>query len=71
MLRLFLAWAATTHNNDYIRMEGLKRLVRSSKHRKELVAGGLSEYLIAGASTPLLQRRASTNCFVEYRNLVD
>ena len=54
MLRLLLAWAATTRNNDYIRMEGLKRLVGSSKHRKELVAGGLSAYLTAGASSPLL-----------------
>ena len=39
MLRLFLAWATTTRNNDYIRMEGVKRLVGSSKHRKERVAG--------------------------------
>ena len=71
MLRLFLAWAATTHNNDYIRMEGLKRLVGSSKHRKELVAGGLPAYLTAGASSPLLQGRANTDRSVEYRNLVD
>jgi hypothetical protein len=42
------AWAATTRNNDFIRMEGLKRLVNKSKHRKEVVAGGLSEYLTAG-----------------------
>jgi len=41
------AWAATTRNNDYIRMEGLKRLVGSSKHRKELVAGGFASYLTA------------------------
>ncbi|KAF8494576.1 HlyB/MsbA family ABC transporter [Russula emetica] len=41
------AWAATTRNNDYIRMEALKRLVGSSKHRKELVAGGLAAYLTA------------------------
>ena len=54
MLRLFLAWAATTRNNDYIRMEGLKRLVGSSKHRKEFVAGGLFEYITAGGSNPLL-----------------
>ena len=39
MLRLFLAWAATTRNNDYIRMERRKRLVGSEKHRKELIAG--------------------------------
>jgi hypothetical protein len=31
-------------------MEGLKRLVHNSKHRKEFVAGGLSEYLAAGMS---------------------
>ncbi|KAI0301013.1 HlyB/MsbA family ABC transporter, partial [Multifurca ochricompacta] len=30
---------------DFIRMEGLKRLVSNSKHRKELVAGSLAEYL--------------------------
>ena len=30
-------------------MEGLKRLISSSTHRKELVAGGLAEYLTAGA----------------------
>jgi hypothetical protein len=44
------AWAATTRNKDFIRMEGLKRLANNSKHRKEIVAGGLSEYLTAGAS---------------------
>jgi hypothetical protein len=44
------AWAATTRNKDFIRMEGLKRLVNNCKHRKEVVAGGLSEYLTAGAS---------------------
>ncbi len=47
------AWAATTRNNDYVRMEGLKRLVSSSKHRKELVAGGLAAYLTAGTSGPV------------------
>ena len=47
-----LAWAATTHNKDYIRMEGFKRLVGSSKHRKELLAGGLTTYLTAGMSKP-------------------
>ncbi|KAH9164213.1 HlyB/MsbA family ABC transporter [Lactarius sanguifluus] len=41
------AWAATTHDEDFIRMEGLKRLISRSTHRKELVAGGLTEYLTA------------------------
>ncbi|KAI0288518.1 HlyB/MsbA family ABC transporter [Russula brevipes] len=40
-------WAATTRNSDFVRMEGLKRLVSTSKHRKELVAGGLLGYLTA------------------------
>jgi len=43
------AWAATTRDEDFIRMEGLKRLVSSSIHRKELAAGGLIEHLTAGA----------------------
>ncbi|KAH8996470.1 P-loop containing nucleoside triphosphate hydrolase protein [Lactarius hatsudake] len=38
-------WAAITRNNDYIRMEGLNRVVKDTKHRKELVAGGLAEFL--------------------------
>lgn len=51
LLRLFLAWAATTRDDDFIRMEGLKLLVSRPKHRKELVAGGLAEYLTAGTLT--------------------
>ncbi|KZT24691.1 P-loop containing nucleoside triphosphate hydrolase protein [Neolentinus lepideus HHB14362 ss-1] len=38
-------WAATTKNSDYVRMEGLKRLVNNNEHRKEIVAGNLGEYL--------------------------
>jgi hypothetical protein len=45
-----LAWAATTRDQDFIRMEGLKKLANNSKHRKEIVAGGLSKYLTEGAS---------------------
>ncbi|KAH9054293.1 HlyB/MsbA family ABC transporter [Lactarius vividus] len=41
------AWAAITRNNDYVKMEGLDHMVKSTKHRKELVAGGLDEFLIA------------------------
>ncbi|KAI0045399.1 P-loop containing nucleoside triphosphate hydrolase protein [Auriscalpium vulgare] len=46
-LGLGSAWAATTSNQDYIRMEGLKKLISSGRHRKELVAGGLSNSLEA------------------------
>ncbi|KAH9001450.1 HlyB/MsbA family ABC transporter [Lactarius akahatsu] len=41
-----LAWAATTRDGDYIKMEGLNRVVSDTRHRKELVAGGLDEFLI-------------------------
>ncbi|PCH33034.1 hypothetical protein WOLCODRAFT_159789 [Wolfiporia cocos MD-104 SS10] len=41
-------WAATTANNDYIRVEGLKRIVGSKEYRKELVAGNLADYCISG-----------------------
>jgi hypothetical protein len=29
-------------------MEGLKHVIRDTKHRKELVAGGLDEFLTEG-----------------------
>ncbi|KAG7093668.1 hypothetical protein E1B28_007327 [Marasmius oreades] len=38
-------WAATTKNEDYLKMEGLKRTIGSSSHRKEIVAGGMWEYM--------------------------
>lgn len=47
-------WAATTKNVDYIRMEGMKRLVSDPSHRKEIVAGGMWEYLLKGRHLILL-----------------
>jgi hypothetical protein len=38
-------WIATTNDQDYIRMQGLERLIYDDFHRKELVAGNLSEYI--------------------------
>ncbi|KAL4265122.1 Type 1 protein exporter [Pleurotus pulmonarius] len=40
-------WAATTKDDDYIKMQGLKQLVTSPEHRKEIVAGGLWEYCVS------------------------
>jgi len=48
--RCLSAWAATTRDKNYIRMEGLRRLVNDPKHRKEVVAGGLAQYLVKGTS---------------------
>ncbi|KAF8268191.1 HlyB/MsbA family ABC transporter [Lactarius quietus] len=40
-------WAAITRDRDYIRMEGLNHVISDTKHRKELVAGGIDEFLTA------------------------
>ncbi|KAJ8095279.1 hypothetical protein PM082_010502 [Marasmius tenuissimus] len=40
-----LVWAATTKDEDYIKMEGLKRTIGTMAHRKEIVAGGLWKYM--------------------------
>ncbi|KAH9174040.1 HlyB/MsbA family ABC transporter [Lactarius sanguifluus] len=47
ILSLGNTWAAITRNHDYVKMEGLNRVVRDTKHRKELVAGGLDGFLTA------------------------
>jgi hypothetical protein len=39
------AYAATTRNQDYVKMEGLKQLVSDQEHRQEIVASGLGPYL--------------------------
>ncbi|KAF7319930.1 ABC transporter related protein [Mycena kentingensis (nom. inval.)] len=39
-------WAATTRDADYLRSIGLRKFVHDQLHRKELVAGGLAEYLV-------------------------
>jgi hypothetical protein len=44
--RLPAVWAATTKNSDYIRMQGMKRIVNDAPHRQELVAGNMVEHLI-------------------------
>lgn len=41
-------WAATTKNADYLKSEGLKRVVNNAIHRKEIVASGIGSYLISG-----------------------
>ncbi|KAL5535096.1 hypothetical protein ACEPAF_3189 [Sanghuangporus sanghuang] len=39
-------WAATCRNNSYMRLQGLKRMVTSPIHRKEIVAGNLFQRLL-------------------------
>lgn len=40
-----IVWAATTYDEDFMRMEAMKRLVSNESHRKEIVAGNFAEYL--------------------------
>ncbi|KIJ59811.1 hypothetical protein HYDPIDRAFT_118060 [Hydnomerulius pinastri MD-312] len=40
-----MVWAATTKNDDYVRMQGLKHLVDNPSHRKEVVAGNIGEHV--------------------------
>ena len=37
-------WAATTTNEDYVKMEGWKRVMKNLSHRKEVVVGNLARY---------------------------
>ena len=70
MNQFFLAWAAITRDKDYIRMEGLNRVVRDTIHRKELVAGGLDEYLTEGVRY-IFRWGGIANVSAEYCSLAD
>ncbi|QRV90936.1 hypothetical protein RhiJN_18954 [Ceratobasidium sp. AG-Ba] len=43
------AWFAKVNNENYVRMQGLKRVVTERAHRKELVTGNLQEYISNGS----------------------
>ncbi|KAG6371508.1 hypothetical protein JVT61DRAFT_9212 [Boletus reticuloceps] len=45
IVRLPSIGAATTTDDDYLRMQGYKHLVDNPIHRKEVVAGSLGEHL--------------------------
>lgn len=47
-LAVFIAWIAKVNNEDYVRMQGLKKVATERAHRKELVTGNLQEYLATG-----------------------
>ena len=50
LILIFLkVWAATCRNEDYVRIQGMKRTINDSAHRKELVAGNLEKKLTYGA----------------------
>ncbi|QRV76120.1 hypothetical protein RhiJN_04135 [Ceratobasidium sp. AG-Ba] len=43
------AWFAKVNNENYVRMQGLKRVVTERAHRKELITGNLQEYISNGS----------------------
>jgi hypothetical protein len=44
-------------------MEGLRRVVNDAKHRKEVVASGLAQYLIAGTLMTLKLQEFTDLCW--------
>ena len=52
-------------------MQGLNRVVKDTKHRKELVAGGLDEFLTAGVRNTFRRWRGITDLSVEYCSLAE
>ena len=43
-----LVWAATTSDEDYVKMQGWRRVISDVSHRKEVVAGNLGKYASSG-----------------------
>ena len=42
------AWVAITDNEDYIKLAGVAKLVRTPEHKQEIVAGNIAEFLKLG-----------------------
>ncbi|KAI0770942.1 P-loop containing nucleoside triphosphate hydrolase protein [Trametes elegans] len=60
-------WAATTTNQDYIKLHGWQRTVNETSHRKELVAGNLAEYAIAQCERALSRVGNADGDFTQWR----
>lgn len=46
-------WAITTRNEDYVKVEGLRKTVNKQDHRQEIVAGNMWHCLFDGKHTDL------------------
>ena len=64
------AWAATTRDQRYVKLQGLKRTVGDHSHRKEIVAGNLEKFLSHGQS-PSASPNHSTDRIPEFRYAYD
>ena len=45
-LIIFVVWAATSNNPDFLRSEGLKQTISDPIHRQEIVAAGIGSFLL-------------------------
>lgn len=64
------AWAATTKDQQYVKLQGLKRTVNGHSHRKEIVAGNLEKFLSHGRS-PSTSLGCLAKCIPEFRYAYD
>jgi hypothetical protein len=63
-------WAATSTNDDYIRMEGMKRVVDNPTHRKEIVVGDMSKILTTREWNVGHEMGVNRQLFSEYNEFV-
>ncbi|KAF8491288.1 P-loop containing nucleoside triphosphate hydrolase protein [Gautieria morchelliformis] len=60
-------WAAATRNQDYIRLEGIKKLVAGEEYHKELVTSNLHDYLVSEFRA--IQQRLGEDGDLDYYSL--
>lgn len=68
-----LVWAATTRNDDYVKLQGLKHIVSDPAHRKEFVAGDLGQYMMSSMLyvNQLRWSYAQTCTYVVFQDISD
>ena len=66
-----VASAWTTKNKDYLKLRGWSKAVTTEKHRKELVAGDLANFAIAGVSECVRENYPSDVHLSEYKGASD
>ncbi|OSD05596.1 P-loop containing nucleoside triphosphate hydrolase protein [Trametes coccinea BRFM310] len=60
-------WAATTNNQDYLRIHGWARAMKDGVHRKEIVAANLGEYAVSECEAASERLGDADNAFKQWR----
>lgn len=68
-------WAATTKNEQYVKMQGLKHVVNFREHRQEFVASNMAEAVVSSPSQlvlsmPFLANHTSDNVSTVFKTTV-